>query len=91
MGRRVTYTPKGAEPIPDVWVNWSRAHIEVDVQTTLPAHSDQPVARVLLEDLPQAPGRGDTLELSDGSLFEVLRAEEDGIAGADLFLHDVSP
>lgn len=84
----VVFTPAGGEPF-EIRAVFDRSFIDVEPETSRPITSTQPVVGVRLGDFTDPPAQGDRISVGDQS-FEVAKVELDGLAAADLFLHEVT-
>jgi len=84
----VIYSPKrgGSYTIVGIFDNQFE---QIDPNTEQVVAANQPVLGIRLADLPYAPEKGDGV-IVRGKRYRVIDSQEDGVAGASLFLHEVN-
>ncbi len=82
LGEEVAYTPSGgsASTISAIFDN---AWVDIDGVPLL-----KPVLRIVLEDLDELPGKGDTVEIESID-YKVMESRLDGYGGSTLILQKV--
>lgn len=85
--KQVIYEPKrgGSFTIVGIFDNQFE---QVDPNTEQVIADNQPTLGVKLDDLPYKPEKGDKVTIRKKK-YRVIDSQEDGVAGATLFLHEV--
>lgn len=85
FGESVKYVPKVGAPF-DIRGIFDNQFEQVDPDTEIVVASNQPTLGIKLADLPLPPAKGDKVFVRDLE-YRVIDSQEDGVAGAVLFLH----
>lgn len=88
-GKEVIYEPAKGGTFPIVGIFDDQFEL-IDPDTEQVISSNQVTLGIKLDDLPEAPVKGDRVIVRD-TRYIVIDSREDGVAGAILFLHKEKP
>lgn len=87
FGEAVIYIPKVGASL-NIRGIYDNQFEQVDPDTEIVVANNQPTLGIKLKDLPLPPAKGDKVFIRDIE-YKVIDSQEDGVAGATLFLHKV--